>query len=163
MTNNLFFIGLDIAAADLAASIYQSPDQLIRTKEAIPNNPEGFRLLLSWLTDHHVNKTNSRICMEATGVYSKAVACYLTSWGFPVSIEPPLKVKRAFDPVGHKTDPVDSRKIAEYAYRYQDDAGHPGTVYQTESRLKKHYACLRKADGPGYPHQQGPSGDLGPD
>jgi transposase len=121
MTNNLFFIGLDIAAIDLAASIYQSPDKPVRTKEAIPNNPEGFRLLVSWLTDHHVNKTNSRICMEATGVYSKAVAYYLNSWGFPVSVEPPLKVKRAFLPVGHKTDPVDSRKIAEYAYRYQDE------------------------------------------
>ena len=109
MKKNSFFIGLDIAATDLVASIYQSPDQPIRTKEAIPNNPEGFRLLVSWLTEHHLNKSNSRICMEATGVYSKAVAYYLTSWGFSVSVEPPLKVKQAFDPVGHKTDPVTAK------------------------------------------------------
>lgn len=96
MTNNLFFIGLDIAAADLAASIYQSPDQPIMTKEAIPNNPKGFRLLVSWLTDHHINKTNSRICMEATGVYSKAVAYYLFSCGFPVSVEPLLRLNVPF-------------------------------------------------------------------
>lgn len=38
-----------------------------------------------------------------------------------LSVEPPLKVKRAFDPSGHKTDPVDSRQIAESAYRYSDD------------------------------------------
>ncbi len=119
--NNLFFIGLDIAKADFAASIYQTPDQPIVTKEAIPNNPEGFDLLLLWLKEHHINKTNSHICMEATGVYSQAIAYYLLFRGFPVSIEPPLKVKRAFDPVGHKTDPVDSKQISEYAYRFQDE------------------------------------------
>lgn len=47
MTNNLFFIGLDITAVNLAASIYQSPDKPIRTKEAISNNPKGFRILVS--------------------------------------------------------------------------------------------------------------------
>jgi len=59
--------------------------------------------------------------MEATGIYSEAIAHYLSANGFRVSVEPPLKVKRAFDPVGHKTDPVDSRQIAEYAYRYIDE------------------------------------------
>jgi len=121
MKKNLFFVGLDISAADFAASIYQTPGQVMKTKAAIPNNPKGFDMLLLWLKDHHIDKTNSRICMEATGVYSQAVAYYLFFLGFPVSVEPPLKVKRAFDPVGHKTDPVDSKQIAEYAYRYQDE------------------------------------------
>jgi len=121
MKKNLFFIGLDIAKADFAASIYKTPEQSIVTKEAIPNNPKGFEMLLLWLEDHHINKKNSRICMEATGVYSQAIAYYLLFQGFPISVEPPLKVKRAFDPVGHKTDPVDSKQIAEYAYRFQDE------------------------------------------
>jgi transposase len=121
MKKNLFFIGLDIAKTDFAASIYQTPDQPIVTKEAIPNNPEGFDLLLLWLKEHHIDKTNSHICMESTGIYSQAIAYYLLFRDFPVSIEPPLKVKRAFDPVGHKTDPVDSKQIAEYAYRFQDE------------------------------------------
>ena len=121
MKKNLFFIGLDISKADFAASIYQTPDQPIVTKEEIPNNPEGFDQFLLWLKEHHIDKTNSHICMEATGVYSQDVAYYLLFRDFPVSIEPPLKVKRAFDPVGHKTDPVDSKQIAEYAYRFQDE------------------------------------------
>lgn len=91
------------------------------TKEAIPNDPKGFEMLLLWLKEHHINKTNSHICMEATGVYSQAIAYYLLFAGFPVSVEPPLKVKRAFDPVGHKIDQVDSKQIAEYAYRFQDE------------------------------------------
>jgi len=114
MKKNLFFIGLDISKADFAASIYQTPDKPIVTKEAIPNDRKGFEMLLLWLNDHHINKKNCCICMEATGVYSQAIAYYLLFAGFPVSVEPSLKVKRAFDP-------VDSKQIAEYAYRFQDE------------------------------------------
>ena len=121
MKKNLFFIGLDISEADFAASIYKTPGQSIITKEAIPNNRKGFEMLLLWLNDYHIDKKNCRICMEATGVYSQAIAYYFLFQGFPVSVEPPLKVKRAFDPVGHKTDPVDSKQIAEYAYRFRDE------------------------------------------
>ncbi len=77
MKKNLFFIGLDIAKADFAASIYQTPDKAIITKEAIPNDRKGFEMLLLWLYDHHIDKKNCRICMEATGVYSQAIAYYL--------------------------------------------------------------------------------------
>lgn len=121
MTKNTFFIGLDIAATNFVASIYQSPGKPIITKETIENNLDGFNMLISWFKEHNINQVNSVVCMEATGVYSEALAHYLAGYGFKVSVEPPLKVKRAFDPVGHKTDPVDSRQIAEYAYRYTDE------------------------------------------
>ena len=115
------FIGLDIASNNFVTSIYRSPETQVITKENIKNNPDGFNMLIAWLKEHNIDKSNSVICMEATGVYSEAVAHYLTAYGFKVSVEPPLKVKRAFDPVGHKTDAVDSKQIAEYAYRYKDE------------------------------------------
>lgn len=121
MQKNSYFIGLDISCDDFVASIYESPEKSVITKEAIENNPDGFSLLVSWLKEQGINSSNSVICMEATGVYSEACAHYLFVNGFRVSVEPPLKVKRAFDPVGHKTDSVDSRQIAEYAYRYSDE------------------------------------------
>ena len=58
MKKNLFFIGLDISKADFAASIYKTPGQSIVTKEAIPNDPKGFEMLLLWLYDHHIDKTS---------------------------------------------------------------------------------------------------------
>jgi transposase len=121
MQKNTYFIGLDIACDDFVASIYQSPGTQVITKEAIKNNLDGFKMLVSWLKERNITQSNSIICMEATGVYSEGIAHYLLTYGFRVSVEPPLKVKRAFDPVGHKTDPVDSRQIAEYAYRYNDE------------------------------------------
>jgi len=121
MAKNVYFVGLDIACDDFVASIYQSPKQSVITKEGIENTLDGFNVFIPWLKEHGLSKTNCIICMEATGVYNEAIAHYLASQGFRVSVEPPLKVKRAFDPVGHKTDPVDSRQIAEYAYRYSDE------------------------------------------
>ena len=121
MPKNTFFIGLDIACDDFVASIYQDPEKPVITKESIKNNPDGFNMLISWFKEHNIDQANSVICMEATGVYSEAIAHYLATYGFKVSVEPPLKVKRAFDPVGHKTDAVDSKQISEYAYRYADE------------------------------------------
>lgn len=121
MQKNKFFIGLDIACDNFVASIYECPEKQVITKEAIENNPDGFNVLVNWLKECNIYTSNSIICMEATGVYSEACAHYLVTKGFRVSVEPPLKVKRAFDPVGHKTDPVDSRQIAEYAFRYSDE------------------------------------------
>lgn len=121
MTKVRFFIGLDIACDDFAASIYQSPGEPVLTKEGIKNDIDGFTELVAWLKEYNINQANSVICMEATGVYGEAVAHYLSSYNFKVSVEPPLKVKRAFDPIGHKTDAVDSRQTAEYAYRYIDE------------------------------------------
>jgi transposase len=59
--------------------------------------------------------------MEATGVYGEALAYFLVARGYAVAVEPPLKVKRAFAPHGHKTDAVDSQQIAEYACRFSDE------------------------------------------
>lgn len=121
MTEKTYYVGLDIAAADFTASVYQSPDEPVVTKEGFANTFDGCIMLASWLESQNVNRTNCFICMEATGVYSEGIAHMLLTEGFRVSVEPPLKVKRVFDPIGHKTDPVDSRQIAEYAYRFRDE------------------------------------------
>jgi transposase len=121
MTKKVYFVGLDIAAADFTASIYQSPKQPATTKEGFANTFDGFIMFGSWLESQKVHSSRCVICMEATGVYGEGIAYFLFTQGFRVSVEPPLKVKRAFDPVGHKTDPVDSRQIAEYAYRFRDE------------------------------------------
>jgi len=121
MLKNNFFIGLDIACDDFVATIYQDPSTPTITKEGFLNNFDGYSLFTSWLKDYNIDQSNCIICMEATGVYSESIAYYLATHKYKVSVEPPLKVKRAFDPIGHKTDPVDSIQIAEYAYRYIDE------------------------------------------
>ena len=120
MPKNTYFIGLDIAKETFVASICHKPNEPVMNKEDIPNNRNGYEQLLLWLREHQINSDNCQICMEATGVYSQGIAYYLLVQGYKVTVESPLKVKRAFHPAGHKTDPVDARQIAEYAYRFSD-------------------------------------------
>ena len=56
MPKNTFFIGLDIACDDFVASIYESPEKKVITKEAIENNPDGFKMLTSWLKEHDISQ-----------------------------------------------------------------------------------------------------------
>lgn len=116
-----FYIGIDIANNDFAASIFKSPDAAIQTLPEITNDFPGFEKLDSWLINNQVTTSNSVICLEATGVYGEALSYYFTAKGYQVAVEPPLKVKRAFSGKGHKNDKTDSKKISEYAFRYFDE------------------------------------------
>lgn len=116
-----YFVGIDISKSTFAASIYENSTKPVITEDVITNNLDGFAFFLNWIAKYNVTSSNSIICMEATGVYVEGLSFYLAAKGFQLAIEPPLKVKRAFDPVGHKTDAVDSKQIAEYAFRFFDE------------------------------------------
>jgi len=116
-----FYVGIDIANKDFTASIFSEPNLSVKTMTAIPNEITGFEQLESWLIHNKVQANNCVICLEATGVYGEALSYWLTAKGYNVAVEPPLKVKRAFSDKAHKNDKADSKKIAEYAYRYLDE------------------------------------------
>ena len=118
-----YYVGIDIASASFTCSVGKMEGrwQIVVRPASFANEYDSFSAYLNWLHDHGVKPDNSVICMEATGVYNEVLAHFLWANGYTVAIEPPLKVKRAFKPEGHKSDPVDSTQIAEYAYRFWDE------------------------------------------
>lgn len=115
------FIGIDVAAEEFTVTLFKAPDKPMVTKQSIVNASEGFKLFNNWLKEQNASPHNSIICMESTGVYGENLIHYLIAQGFSIAVEPPLKVKRAFNTTGHKNDSVDSSQIAEYAYRFRDE------------------------------------------
>lgn len=118
--NSTFYIGIDIAATTFMACAIESPLKVTAPPKNFANDPAGYEAFVLWLTNHGITPATAILCMEATGVYSEALAYYLTAHEWWVAVAPPLQVKQAFAPIGHKTDAVDSRQIAEYAARFQD-------------------------------------------
>ncbi|MCW5876716.1 MAG: IS110 family transposase, partial [Anaerolineales bacterium] len=116
-----FFVGIDVASASFTAAVGTHPWQIVLPPQEFSNNLEGFRSLLDWLNEQRIPFKRSVVCLEATGVYGEALAHFLLAHKLAVAIEPPLKVKRAFQTNGPKTDAADSRQIAEYAYRFADE------------------------------------------
>jgi len=114
-----YFVGIDIASEDFTSSIFAGPEQPPVVKEKSPNSPEGFQCLINWLKDQGIAKDNCIVCMENTGVYCEHLCYFLYTNRYRVVTESPHKVKRAFHELT-KNDRVDSRQIAEYAYRFLD-------------------------------------------
>ena len=116
-----FYVGIDIAKDNFAASIFTAPGAPLLSLTETPNDVSGFDQFEAWLVKNQVSQDNSIICLEATGVYGEVLSYWFTAKGYRVAVEPPLKVKRAFKDKSHKNDKADSRKISEYAYRFADE------------------------------------------
>jgi transposase len=118
-----YFVGLDIASATFTATVGRMGEQwqVVVRPVAFLNAYDSFAPFLHWLQAHGLPPDTCVLCMEATGVYGEVLAHFLVAHGYRLAIEPPLKVKRSFAPEGHKSDPVDSGQIAEYAYRFWDE------------------------------------------
>jgi transposase len=118
-----YYVGIDVASAQFTAAVGRMEQKwkIVVPPAEFVNEYDSFGQFLHWMETHQLGPHNVIVCMEATGVYNEVFAHFLVINHYTVAIEPPLKVKRAFAPVGHKTDPVDSCQIAEYAYRYYDE------------------------------------------
>jgi transposase len=119
-----FFVGIDVSSETFTASIGKFEEQtgwkIVAKSTTFENNYDTFSQFLYWLNTNQALPNDCIVCMEATGVYGEALAYFMVSNDYRTVVEAPLKVKRAFDPEGHKNDPVDSRQVAEYAYRFFD-------------------------------------------
>ncbi len=116
-----YYVGIDIGSETFACSILTNPDNDVYSQDELLNTPSGFEELEEWLAQHNVSSKNSIVCLEATGVYGESLCYWLNSRGYSVAVEPPQKVNRAFKIKSHKNDKIDSRQIAQYAYRFADE------------------------------------------
>ena len=132
-----FVVGVDVGSESISVAALKGPDRAGLVEISVSNDPEGFEELKTWLTKHRITSENAVFCLEATGVYGEALCYYLCSRGFAVAVEPPLKVKRAFQQSAHKNDTVDARQIAEYGHRFYDELSWwtPPTVVLEQVRI----------------------------
>lgn len=120
MSKIICFIGIDVASEDFTASILVRDHEPSQSTATFQNSPSGFRRFNKWLIEQKIKPSKSIICMEATGVYGEQLCYWLSANKYTIAVEPPLQVKRAFKSPSHKNDKIDSRRIAEYAFRFQD-------------------------------------------
>lgn len=116
-----YFVGIDISSTNYAISVGVEPWKISGRTAEFENDPDGYAAMLTWFEQRGIRADQAVLCMEATGVYGEGLAYFLVANQYRVAIEPPLKVKRAFMPHGHKNDRVDSQQIAEYSYRFYDE------------------------------------------
>lgn len=110
------YVGIDVSKLTL--------DVFIREKLAhkqFKNDKNGFESLLKWLEKQTASTFDSiLICFEHTGLYSLPLAVFLEENNIPYSMISALAIKRSLGITRGKNDYIDSKRIADFSYRYQD-------------------------------------------
>jgi transposase len=114
------YIGIDPASETFAVTAFYSPSRAKTARTAFDNSPEGISAFEGWLRSEAIASEQAHICVENSGVYSETLCYELHARGYRLSLLDPRSVQKAFSDGQPKTDPLDSRKIAEYGFRYAD-------------------------------------------
>lgn len=115
-------IGIDVSKLTLDACIHS-----LQIFTQVPNTKKGYLKLLSWATKSiGCSLEQALFCFEHTGMYSYALACYMSERQVSYIMVPGLEIKRSLGIQRGKNDQIDARKIAQYAYRRREEV----TAYQ---------------------------------
>jgi transposase len=105
-------IGIDVSRDSLDANDYQTG-----STEKVENAQRGFKQLLKWS-----EKLNQVIyCFEHTGMYSMPLAIFLAEANQPFMIVSGLEIKRSLGLTRGKSDTIDARHLARYAYLRREE------------------------------------------
>jgi len=119
MSNQFSYVcGIDISKAKFTFCLMNQLE-VLHMEDDVPNNLKGFQSFIKSLKSF-TSPENILFCMENTGNYSVPLAKYLTFEKLSVWVEDAKKIKRFIGPFKNKTDLIDSKWIAEFAYRNSD-------------------------------------------
>lgn len=120
MADDQLYVGIDVSADSLSAQWVDEAGQWSELRE-FAQSKRGFGSLFKWLKSSQHEPGQTRVVMEATGVYWMGLAHALHRAGYRVSLVNPAAVRhfaRSLLQRG-KSDPLDTRLLAQYAARCQ--------------------------------------------
>lgn len=114
-----YFIGVDISKATLDWAVFDGKAIILQSQST--NSELGIKTalkLIKALPDFQ--SAEAVCCMEHTGIYNAHLLAYLHKISLPIWLENSLQIKKSGGLQRGKTDAIDARRIAEYAYRFSD-------------------------------------------
>jgi transposase len=117
-----FVVGIDVSKESLDVCLIRVADKQF-CYQKINNNMQGFQKMKVWLKTYGCElESETLVCMEHTGLYTRRLVHYLMSRQVHVWLETPLQIKRSIGLARGKDDKIDSERIARYAFVHQDKA-----------------------------------------
>lgn len=116
------FIGIDISKLKVDVALIKNNDKSSIVSEIFENNAEGLKKLLNFIEKmHRLNLSQTLFCMEYTGIYNRCILNYLTEKQCLIWLEMPMQIINSMGVKRGKSDKIDARKIALYAYKNKED------------------------------------------
>ena len=117
----LNFIGIDMSRNWFDAHLLKSSSSTRGVHKQFSNDKKGFRAFKKWLSQNMVtNLGETLICMEHTGVYTVPLCRYLNSIKAIYTLIAGYEIKYSSGTRRGKTDKVDAKRIARYAFEKKD-------------------------------------------
>src|SRR6266568_7814849 len=110
-------LGIDIAKRNFEVNLRSLEPGPARHSSGFPNNPKGFGALQRWLIQHGITQAaNLHACLESTSRYGDALAAWLRSQDYQVSMVNPRRTRHYADSQLSRTvtDRIDARLIADF-------------------------------------------------
>lgn len=113
------YVGIDISKDYFDVAFIQD----LKSKSIhsqFENTVAGVKNLITWLKSLECKNTDTLLCMEHTGMYSKIIIAILLSEDFQLWVEMSLKIMRSGGVQRGKNDKIDAERIAVYALKNQE-------------------------------------------
>jgi transposase len=110
-------LGIDIAKRNFEVNLRSVEPGQTRHSSSFPNNLQGFRALQRWLLQQGINQAaNLHACLESTSRYGDALAAWLHSQGYQLSMVNPRRTRHYADSQLSRTvnDRIDALLIADF-------------------------------------------------
>jgi len=137
-------VGIDVSKAKLDVCLLREDGT--EQYHQVANSAAGHQQLHRWLRQQTGQAVP--VCLEATGIYGDAVACFLHQQGYPVSVVNPAPVK-AFAAAmmkRHKTDKSDAQVLAHFRAHSRPTPWQPPSPNQIRLHDLKRLADDLQAD-----------------
>jgi transposase len=133
-------LGLDVSKAQFDAAILFENNK-VKTKK-FDNKLSGFVDMTEWLKKYDALGVHA--CLEATGIYSEALATYCSEAGHLVSVVNPAQIKgfAQSELVRTKTDKADNQLIARFCRAIQPPLWQPKPLH-----IRELQAWVRRLEG----------------
>lgn len=113
-----YSVGIDISKATLDFCLFESGQQVEHW--CIDNKKKAIRKLLKQLIKSGITSEHTWFCAEHTGLFGLKLQQCLEELELVYTMVPAIEIMKSIGLTRGKNDKVDSQRIAEYAFRFQD-------------------------------------------
>ena len=111
----LYNVGADLSKKTVDFFLHE-----LKASLEVDNHLSGFQDLLKWFHKHSINPSDVMMVMEHTGLYSYQLEQFLHRHCISFTKVSALAIKRSLGLVRGKSDKIDARRIARYAFEKKD-------------------------------------------
>ena len=116
----LYFLGIDMSKKTFHAAL--TLDGMNMYQMEVENQPTEIKAFFQELKKKfNFSASQVIVCVEHTGIYCLPLLDYLVKAKIRVAVEPALQIKQSQGMSRGKTDKVDAKRIAQYAFKNHQD------------------------------------------